>query len=114
MECSKVQEESPISDLLGGHCLIEVDSSIAEEVEDEAVDEAAFCFLFLFNRSRALERALTVSSQAGRSQSSCCFMNMSRGDDLSDFVILAIVYNVRMHCYNLRSSYLKQWDLFEC
>ncbi len=35
---------------------------------------------FLFSLLSALDSALTVSSHAGLSQSSCLFMNMSSGD----------------------------------
>jgi len=65
MECINVQVESPIADLLGGHSLEEIDSCF----EAEAVGSTSLP-LFLFNRLRALERALFVSSQAGLSQSS--------------------------------------------
>jgi len=70
MECINVQAESPITDLLGGHALEESDASCFEAEAVGSTSLSLPLLLLLFNRLRALERALTVSSQAGLSQSS--------------------------------------------
>lgn len=82
MECRRFHEDVPRTRVFGGHSsLVSVD--MADE-EEAPLDEASFNFILFI----ALCKAETVSSHAGRSQSSCFFRKASRGDGLTLLGIL--------------------------
>jgi len=75
IECNKVQEDLPITSFVGGQDNDDVGDDDGDDDDDTPsfTDAAVFPAVFVFSaliRLRAWDSADTVSSQAGRSQSS--------------------------------------------